>query len=137
MSEQRRPSAVGYWALAVVLVAVGFLAIFSVGAPFFLTGVVMLSVGQWRRNRAVLWPALVAVWAFAAAYVLVAPLTCQTRSGMDPISVCSYALGLIRWHGSGEPSLLPAFLTGCVSAAIGALFARRLLVGRARAANPG
>ncbi len=137
MSERRRPSAIGYWVLAVVLIALGFVAIFSLGAPLFLTGVAMLVVGRWRRNRAVLWPVLVAVWAFAAAYVLVAPLTCQTRSGMDPISVCSYALGLIRGHGSGNPSLVPAFLTGCVSAAIGALIARRLLVRRARASIAG
>jgi hypothetical protein len=137
MSEQRRAAAVAYWVLAAVLVVFGFLSLFSVGAPFLLTGVAMLVVGRWRRNRAVLWPALVAVWAFVAGYVLVAPLSCQTSSGMDPMSVCSYALGLIRWHGSGNPSLMPAFLVGCVSAAIGALVARRLLLRSLGASIPG
>ncbi len=140
MSERRRPAAVGYWVLAVVFLAVGSVAIFSVGVPFFLTGVVMLVVGRWRRNRAVLWPALVAVWAFVAGYVLVAPLGCTSSSealtslpgvfsSPEPShTVCTNILG-IDYSGTGvyNPSLLPGLLAGLAAALIAAVLTRILL----------
>ena len=143
MSEQRRPAAVAYWTLGVVLIAFGFLGIFSIGAPFLLTGLAMSLVGPWRRNRAVLWPALVAVWAFVVGYVLVAPLGCTSSGGSMPAlpgasfplvvshTVCTNILG-IDYSGRGvyNPSLVPGLLAGLVAGVIGALLVRVVLVRR-------
>lgn len=136
-----------------MFVAFGSVAIFSVGAPFFLTGVVMLAVGGWRRDWAVvLWPALVAVWAFAVGYVLVAPLGCTTSSTLSVAvtalpgalsssvpshTVCTNILGLdYSGTGSYNPSLLPGLLAGLVAAAIAAVLTRMLLLrSRSRAAS--
>jgi hypothetical protein len=76
----------------------------------------------------VLWPTLVGVWGFVLGYVLVAPLSCETSSSMDPITVCTHVFG-IRWYG-GNPSLFPAFVIGVISAAIGVAVARYLLMRR-------
>lgn len=135
---QRRPrgGAILYWTGAVVLTVFGFLAIFSIGAPFFLTGVAMLAVGRWRSNPAVVWPALVGVWLLVIAYVLVGPGSCTGTaraviSGSPPSVgrvTCTNPLG-IDYAGTGNysPSLLPGFLAGLAAGIIGALLTRRLL----------
>jgi hypothetical protein len=69
-----------YFAIGIALCAVGFIAIFSVGAPLFLTGLVMLAVSPWRERRGVLWPGIAAVWTFTVTYVLLAPLGCTGTS---------------------------------------------------------
>lgn len=122
-----------YWAVAVLLVGFGFLALFSIGAPFLLTGIAMMAVSPWRTRPEALWPTLVGVWAFVLGYILVAPLDCETISGMDPITVCTHVFG-IRWYG-GNPSLLPAFITGMISVAIGVTVTRHLLTRRRRTAT--
>src|SRR5438105_862416 len=84
----------------------GFVALFSYGAPFFLTGVAMLAVGRWRSNRAVFWAVLGAVWLFVLGYILVAPLSCRSSAtgagisgGADgslrlPQTTCSNLIGI-------------------------------------------
>lgn len=109
----------------------GFLTLFSVGAPLFLTGVVMVGLAPWRNRSLILWPALVGVWSFVAGYVLVAPLTCTTGSEMDPVTVCTHVFG-IRWYGS-SPGLKPAIFSGFACAAIGLSLTLRLMVSRRRA----
>jgi hypothetical protein len=134
-----RGGAIAYWSLAAVLTVLGFLDLIAIGAPFFLTGVAMLAAGPWRRDRAVLWPALVAVWAFVAGYVLVAPLGCTSSSGAVPAlrgafsspvpshTVCTNILG-IDYSGTGlyNPSLLPGLLAGFAAALIAAVLTRML-----------
>ena len=118
-----------YWAGAVVLVVVGFLAIFSIGAPLFLTGVAMLVVGRWRHRSAVVWPVLVGVWSFVLGYLLVAPLGCSTSEvrGDAGRTTCSNVLG-IDYSGTGvyNPSLLPALIAGLAAAAIGVVVTRQI-----------
>ena len=63
-----------YFAIAITLCAFGFVAIFSVGAPFLLTGAAMLVASPWRGRRDVLWPVVAAPWAFTVTYILLAPL---------------------------------------------------------------
>lgn len=141
MSEQHRAGAIGYWVLAAVLVAFGYLALFSIGAPFVLTGLAMIVVGRWRRNPAVVWPALIGVWAFVVGYVLVAPLGCTTSGGPAPAlrgassspalshTVCTNILG-IDYSGTGiyNPSLIPGLLAGLAVAILAVALTRRLLV---------
>jgi hypothetical protein len=128
-----RVGAIAYWAVAVLFVGFGYLALFSIGAPFLLTGTAMMVVSPWRSRPEVVWPALVGVWAFVLGYILIAPLSCETSSGMDPITVCTHVFG-IQWYG-GNPSLLPAFISGMISAAIGVVVTRYLLTRRRRTAS--
>ena len=119
-----------YWAGAVVLVVVGFLAIFSIGAPLLLTGVAMLVVGRWRHRPAVVWPVLAGVWSFVLGYLLVAPLGCSTSAvlpGEAGRTTCSNVLG-IDYSGTGvyNPSLLPALMAGLAAAAIGVVVTRQI-----------
>lgn len=126
--HRNRMGTAAYWAVALLLVGFGYLALFGIGAPFLLTGFTMMVVSPWRNRRDVLWPALVGVWAFVLGYVLVAPLSCETSSSMDPITVCTHVFG-IRWYG-GNPSLFPAFVIGVISAAMGVAVTRYLLTRR-------
>ena len=132
-----------YWALDVLLVGFGYLALFSIGAPFLLTGTAMMVVSPWRSRPEVMWPALVGVWAFVLGYLLVAPLAC-TSTGIavttgSPLSVshttCTNILG-IDYSGTGtyNPSLVPALLAAAAAGSAGILLARFLL-GRRRATS--
>jgi hypothetical protein len=116
----------------------GFLAILSIGAPFLLTGAAMMVVGPVRHRREVLWPALLAVWSFVVAYVLVAPLGCTSSSlplvGTTDLAqqagrtTCTNVLGIDYSGGSVyTPPLMPALVAGLSVAVIVALVARRAL----------
>jgi hypothetical protein len=125
------PGAAVYWSGAVVLVVVGFLAIFSIGAPLLLTGVAMLVLGRWRHRPAVVWPVLVGLWSFVLGYVLVVPLDCSTSAtppGEVGRTTCSNVLG-IDYSGTGvyNPSLLPALMAGLAAAVIGVVVTRQII----------
>ena len=120
-----------YFGVAIVLCAVGFVAILSIGAPFFLTGIAMLVVSPWRARKDVVWPVIAAPWAFTVTYVLLAPLSCTSTVSIGPLlsrTECTNVLG-IDYSGSGsyDPPLLPALLAGLIVAGIIALVLRRLL----------
>jgi hypothetical protein len=133
-----RAGSIAYWGGAAVLVLVGFVAIFSIGAPFFLTGAAMIVVGPLRHRREVLWPALLGVWSFVVAYVLVAPLGCTSSSlplvGTTDLAqqvgrtTCTNVLG-IDYSGGGlyNPPLMPALIVGLSVAIVVGLVARRAL----------
>ena len=74
-----------YVAIALILIVFGYLALFSIGWPFVLTGLLMLALIGERRRPNVLAPALAWPWAFTLGYVLVAPLGC-TSSAMPIIA---------------------------------------------------
>jgi hypothetical protein len=132
-----RVSSIAYWAGAAVLMLFGFVAIFSIGAPFLLTGAAMIVVGPFRNRREVLWPALVAVWSFVVAYILVAPLGCTTSAtiGNGPagsVSVgrttCTNVLGIAYSGGVRyQPTLGPAFVVALIASAGIGLVVRRVL----------
>jgi hypothetical protein len=123
-----------YFAIAITLCALGFVAIFSVGAPFFLTGIAMLVVSPWRARRDVFWPVVMAPWAFALTYALLAPLSCTSTPSTGPLlsrTECSNVLGIdYRGGGAYDPPLLPALLAGLVAAGFTVLVLRRLLARR-------
>jgi hypothetical protein len=104
-----------YWVVVGVLIAFGMVAIFSIGAPFFLLGLVLAALSPWRRDVRVMAPAIAAVVGLVAGYVLVAPLGCTatgTSTGAS-FTTCRNLVG-ISYSGSGlyNPSLLPALLAG-------------------------
>lgn len=117
----------GYWAVVFTLCLVGVIGIFSVGMPLLLLGVTLAIAAPWRTQRAILWPAVTAVVAFVAGYVLVAPLGCSTTASAtipaesttassmlsDQSTTCTNVLG-IDYSGAGlyNPSLVPALVAG-------------------------
>jgi hypothetical protein len=129
----------GYAFLAVALIIFGFAGLFSIGAPFLLTGLVMLICFPWRHRRTILWPALAGVWGFTAGYILVAPLGCTqtgTSEGLTRgfISVaatttCNGAFFDYSGGASYNPPLLPAVLVGIV-VAVGTALAVRALISK-------
>ncbi len=140
LATRTRGGAFFYWTGAALLVAFGFLAIFSIGAPFLFTGVAMLAVGRWRDRPDVLWPTLVAVWAFVIGYVLVAPLGCtgtataafDSGAVVQERTTCSNVLR-IDYSGSGDyqPPHLPAVAVGLAAAGIAGVVVHRV-AGRSR-----
>jgi hypothetical protein len=134
--RRNRVGRAAYWGVAVVLVGFGYLALFSVGAPFLLTGIAMIVVSPWRTRREVLWPALVGVWAFVLGYLLVAPLGCTSKTmavtagspAAASHTTCTNILG-IDYSGTGiyNPSLVPALVVAAAAGAAGALATRFLL----------
>ena len=134
-----------YAALAVGLVLFGIVGLFSIGAPFLLTGLAMLVCFPWRRRPDILWPALAGVWGLTLGYVLVAPLTCTSTEYADTVAGVTRAgvtrAGVTRCNGifvrySGGPSynapLLPALLFGLAMAAASAVLVRMAFARRRR-----
>jgi hypothetical protein len=138
MAEGRAGS-IAYWFGAVVLVLFGALAIFSIGAPFFLTGIAMLAVGRWRREPSVIWPVLLGVWSLVLVYLLIAPGSCTATTlpahagigGSAGHTTCTNPLG-IEYSGPGvyNPPLLPALLAGLAIAAAVVAVVRRVFRAR-------
>ena len=91
-----------YWLIALILTTFGFLAGFSIGAPFFVVGVAMLVLGPVRTRPRAFWPALIGVITFVIGAVLVVPLYCVATSevGGGSTTVCSSIIGP-TWSGSG------------------------------------
>jgi hypothetical protein len=114
-----------YWANVVVLILFGFIAIFSIGAPFLLLGIVLAVLAPWRQRRGVLATGMAATLGFIVGAVLVGPGGCTStpiRVGAAQTvgaTTCTNLLG-ITYEGGGNynPSLLPALLAGIAVAAI-------------------
>jgi hypothetical protein len=120
-----------YWAMVAVLIAFGMIAIFSIGGPFLLLGLMFAVLSPWRDRRGVLWGGFGVVFGFVLGYVFVAPLTCYrstflgVESSVANTTVrCTNLLG-IRYEGTGNynPSLLPALLAGITLAVVALVLA--------------
>lgn len=116
----------------ILLTGFGFLAILSIGMPFFVIGVLLFAAGVTgvhRTNPGIFWPLINAIIVFFAGYVLVAPLAC-TSSAVDVLNGdgsssgvastrCSNLIGIDYAGGiSYDPPLWPAALTALGAAAI-------------------
>ena len=108
-----------YVAVAVALVVFGCLALFSIGFPFALTGLLMLALFRSRGRREVIVPALAWPWAFTLGYVLVAPLGCTTSVTATSIAAapvetaaastrCDALFLTYAGGASYDPAILPA-----------------------------
>jgi hypothetical protein len=128
-----------YAALAVCLILFGFAGLFSIGAPFLLTGIVMLVCFPWRRRRDIIWPAIAGVWGFTLGYVLLAPIGCSTRGTSEGLTIgfastaatttCNGVFFDYSGGASYDPPLLPALVVGVLVGAV-AIVAMRALLSR-------
>ena len=126
-----------YAAPAVALILFGIAGLFSIGAPFLLTGIVMLACFPWRRRREVLWPAISGVWGLTLGYVLLAPIGCSTgvtseglRMGFVSTAATTTCNGVFFDYSGGasyNPPLLPALLVGLLVGAVAMVGVRALL----------
>jgi hypothetical protein len=114
-----------YWANVVVLVLFGLIAIFSIGAPFLLLGIMLAVLSPWRTRRGVLPTGTAVVLGFVVGFVLVGPGGCTSTAGSvggaQSLGTTTYSNVLgISYEGAGtyNPSLLPGLLAGIVLAAI-------------------
>jgi hypothetical protein len=134
----RQTRNVRYFAIATVLTLFGMVAIFSVGTPFLLTGLVMIVVAPLRRRRALFWALLSCPTLFTLGYVTVAPLGCTSTSSTSFGGVttqqasCSALVG--EYHS--VPSLLPAVVVGLLVAAVGATLIYLVISIRNRGMSP-
>ena len=111
-----------YWSVTLLLIAFGFVAILSIGAPFFFVGITMAVLSPFRGRPRIYWSGMGGVLGLIAGYVLVAPLSCTaTASGAGDIghTTCTNLLG-IDYSGTGvyNPPLVPALLAGLGTAVL-------------------
>jgi hypothetical protein len=135
-----------YIAVAVILIVFGYFAVFSIGWPFALTGIVMLALIGQRHRFDVLAPALAWPWVFTIGYLLVAPIGCTATptiaGGADEGWIRCDSL-FLTYAGPTpyRPPFLPAVLTGVALAtaasSLAILWARRRRRGDRHSLDPG
>jgi hypothetical protein len=83
-----------YWLLTGALIGFGFIASLSIGFPFLILGLILLTVGAIRLGGARLWaglvgfgglPALILLWDVTSA-----PWACQPHNGELPLPNVNY-----------------------------------------------
>jgi hypothetical protein len=124
-----------YVAIALVLIAFGYLALFSIGFPFALTGLLMLVLIRRRHRTDVLAPVLAWPWVCTLGYLLVAPIECTSTTPGTMVggaaatgSTTCDALFLTYAGGpSYNPPLMPAAVAGVAVATATSLLVRWLL----------
>lgn len=96
-------------AIAIVLMVVGFLTGFSIGAPFFILGLGMLVLQPFRFRRRAYWPLLLGLVAFLIGTAPAIPMwyTASGPAAGKYETVCSSLIGL-TWSGSGTSNPPPA-----------------------------
>jgi hypothetical protein len=114
---------IAYLAVAIATALFGYLALFSIGFPFLLTGLLMLALTPLRRRIEIMVPALLWPWVFTLGYVLVAPLGC-TRfvtpkivggvASVEGTTRCNALFFTYAGDGSYSPPIWPAVLVGAV-----------------------
>ena len=118
-----------YIAIAVILIVFGYLALFSIGSPFALTGILMLALIGQRHRFNVLAPALAWPWGFTIGYLLVAPIGCTTSASgfeagvgtLEGSTRCNAVFFTYAGDANYSPPLLPAVLTGVAVATAASL----------------
>jgi hypothetical protein len=125
-----------YLAVAMALALFGYLALFSVGFPFLLTGLLMVALVAFRRRPDVIAPALLWPWVFTLGYVLVAPLGCTTSAtpavakGLGVLGGATRCNGLLFTYAGiapYSPPIWPALLFGAALATSITMLVRRAI----------
>jgi hypothetical protein len=116
---------VAYLVVAIAIALFGYLALFSIGFPFLLTGLLMLALTPLRRRIDIMVPALLWPWVFTLGYVLVAPLGCTTFTtptivdgvgNFEGTTRCDALFFTYAGGGSYSPPIWPAVLVGAAVA---------------------
>ncbi|HUG32414.1 MAG TPA: hypothetical protein VMM14_05930 [Acidimicrobiia bacterium] len=125
----REKTSLRYWLIVLVLVALGFLTIFSVGLYFWFIAIALVLLGPFRSRPRIFLPGIALFLGFLIGYVLVAPWGCQQSftsdltTGEETVSpvVCTSPIG-IEYSGPEpyEPTRTPALVAGGSSAVIAA-----------------
>ena len=107
----------GYWITTFGLIAFGFVAMLSIGRPYFLVGLALLLLRPLRSRPAAFWPPLAAVIAWNVGFLAIAPMSCTATQTVDvgsstaaeSFTVCSSLTGIV-YSGRGvyNPPLEPA-----------------------------
>lgn len=118
-----------YWVVVVVLVALGFLTIFSFGLYFWFIAVALVLLSPFRSRPQVFLPGIALFLGSLVGYVLVAPWGCSQsfssnpRTGQETLSpvVCTSPIGM-EYSGLEpfEPSRTPALIAGAAVAVMAA-----------------
>lgn len=118
-----------YWLVVLVLVALGFLTIFSFGMYFWFMAVGLALLSPFRSRPQVFLPGLALFLGLLVGYVVVAPWGCSQSFTSNPTTgeetlspvVCTSPIG-IEYAGPEpfEPSRTPALITGGATAIIAA-----------------
>ena len=134
------PSVV-YWMLAFVSIAFGVVAIFSIGLPFVVLGLLLVILGPFRTKRLVFWPALAGAILAIVGWMGTTPLSCKTSVGIQLLlergrdvaegstegrTTCDRLL-LPDAVGADEPSAWPSIATGLALGLVGATVTRTVL----------
>lgn len=114
-----------YLLVVLVLIALGFLTIFSMGMYFWFMAVALILLSPFRSRPRIFIPGLALFLGFLVAYVLIAPWGCSQTftsnptTGAETVSpvVCTSPIG-IEYSGPEpfEPSRNPALIAGVVTA---------------------
>ena len=130
MAAETSRSSVAYWVLVAVLVVFGALGMFTIGAPFLITGVTLAVLAPVRNRPRVFWPVVLGVVGFFLGYVLVAPVYCSQSESFTSGDVvetvnptlCRSLIG-ITYSGTGNynPPLAPGFAAGIAVGGLSAL----------------
>lgn len=118
-----------YWLAVIVLVALGFLTIFSFGLYFWFMAIALAVLSPFRSRPQVFLPGLALFLGFLVAYVLVAPWGCSQSFTSNPTTgeetlspvVCTSPIG-IEYTGTEpfDPSRTPALIAGGATAVVAA-----------------
>jgi len=114
-----------YWLVVLVLIALGFLTIFSFGTYFWFMAVALTLLSPFLSRPRIFLPGLALFLGFLVAYVLIAPWGCtqsftdNVTTGEETVSpvVCTSPIG-IEYSGPEpiEPSRDPALIAGVATA---------------------
>jgi hypothetical protein len=130
---------ISYLAVAIAIALFGYLALFSIGFPFLLTGLLMLALTPLRRRIEIMTPALLWPWVFTLGYVLIAPLGCTrftTPTIVDGVGTfegttrCNALFFAYAGDGSYSPPIWPALLVGAAFATGIVVLVRRTMTRR-------
>jgi hypothetical protein len=118
-----------YWLVVLVLVALGFLTIFSIGLYFWFAAVALTVLSPLRARPKLFRPGIALFLGLLAGYVAIAPWSCSQSLTFDPTSgeetlapvVCTSPVG-IEYSGAEpfDPSRIPAMVGGAVTALVAA-----------------
>lgn len=127
-----RGTTLRYWLTVLVLVALGFLTIFSFGMYFWFIALGLILLSPFRSRPRIFRSGIALFLGFVIGYVLVAPWGCEQSFTSDPTTgeetlsqvVCTSPVG-IEYSGPEpfDPSRTPALAAGGASAVIAAAVA--------------
>lgn len=118
-----------YWLFVLVLVAFGFLTIFSLGLYFWFMALGLILLSPFRSRPRIFLPGFALFLGFLVGYVLIAPWGCSQSFTSDPTTgeetvtpvVCISPVGIEYSESEPfEPSRTPALIAGSITGVVAA-----------------